>query len=242
VIYEGPGTGHTHAKLSNLSYAYRVCAIDKAGNKSSGAIGKATPSASESDPPWAFISVNQGAEWTKSPVVTLSLTAYDASPPVQMCISNTNSCTAWTTFAAKKTWTLTPVNGEKKVNAWFRDTWGNRTPELTPYSATIFLDTIAPTNVALTVYPGPGHNELGWTTGSDGAGSGIIGYRAVFNKGSIAPSSCRTGTPVPGYDGTSLSLAHYPLVNGTTYAYRVCAIDAAGNMSSGATKTGTPRP
>ena len=32
------------------------------------------------------------------------------------------------------------------------------------------------------------------------------------------------------------------LVDGTTYAYRICALDAVGNMSSGATVTGKPVP
>ncbi len=35
-------------------------------------------------------------------------------------------------------------------------------------------------------------------------------------------------------------MVHTGLVNGTTYGYRVCAIDAAGNISAGATVTGTP--
>jgi hypothetical protein len=78
---------------------------------------------------------------------------------------------------------------------------------------------------------------LDWTGFTD-AGSGIESYKVVFAKGSV-PLSCSTGTMI--YFGTDLSYIHTGLTNGTKYGYRVCAIDKAGNVSTGATATATPQ-
>jgi hypothetical protein len=190
-----------------------------------------------SPPANGSITINSGAEWTKSTAVTLNLTAIDDSPPIQMCISNTTSCTAWTAFAATKTWTLPLGNGAKTVYAWFRDTWGNATPAAIPYTDTIGLDATAPIDGTLTAIPGAGKIELNWSGFID-ALSGTVGYKVVYATG-IAPASCATGAAVPGYDGTSTSYTHTGLIN-LTYGYRICAIDKAGNISRGVTKSAKP--
>jgi hypothetical protein len=122
------------------------------------------------------------------------------------------------------------------VNVWFRDQWGNTTP--VPYSDTIVLDTTAPSNGTVAPAPGDTQLTLNWSGFSD-AHSGIGGYTVRYASGST-PSSCTSGTPVPGYDGTSTTYLHTGLINGTTYGYRVCAIDKAGNTSSGATASTRP--
>ncbi len=190
----------------------------------------ATTGVHEITPPTGSIQINGGAAVTKSATVTLTLTASDDSPPIQMCISNTTSCTSWAALAPTKSWTLTTGNGMKIVYVRFRDTWGNTTP--TPYSASILLDTTAPTNGAVTATAGAGKITLNWNGFSD-AGSGIGGYNVVFATGS-APTTCSIGTVVPGYDGTSTTYIHTGLTYGTTYGYRVYAIDKAGNSSTGA--------
>jgi len=86
--------------------------------------------------------------------------------------------------------------------------------------------------------PGDTQVALNWSGFSD-AHSGVGSYVVRFAMGS-APSSCTSGTAVPGYDGTSTTYTHTGLINGTTYGYRVCAIDMAGNTSSGATATAKP--
>jgi hypothetical protein len=121
------------------------------------------------------------------------------------------------------------------VNVWFQDVWDNVTP--TPYSDTIILDTIGPTNGTLTATPGDTQVTLDWTGFMD-AGSGIESYKVVYAKGSV-PLSCSVGTVI--YSGTALSTTHTGLTNGTKYGYRVCAKDKAGNFSTGATATATPR-
>ncbi|HAM51056.1 MAG TPA: hypothetical protein DCP92_10345, partial [Nitrospiraceae bacterium] len=98
--------------------------------------------------PSGTIIINGGAAASKGTTVTLTLTADSAS---QMCVSNTTSCTAWRALAATTSWTLTPGDGTKTVYVWFRDVWGNTTA--TPYSASIILDTTAPTNGTVTATP-----------------------------------------------------------------------------------------
>jgi hypothetical protein len=44
------------------------------------------------------------------------------------------------------------------------------------------------------------------------------------------------------YIGTETTFAHTGLVNGTLYTYRVCAVDNAGNTSTGATASAAPAP
>ncbi len=191
----------------------------------------------ETNPPTGSITISGGAEATKSTAVTLTLTATDDTPgAIQMCVSNTTTCTAWTAFAGTKSWTLTTGNGTKTVNVWFKDVWGN--VNATPYSDTIILDTTAPTNGTVTAAPGNAQVTLNWSGFIDTV-SGVASYKVVFATGS-APTSCSTGTAI--YSGTNTTYPHTGLTNGTTYYYRVCAIDKAGNMSTGATASAKPGP
>ena len=119
------------------------------------------------------------------------------------------------------------------MNVWFRDELGKDT-SAAPYSDTILLDTTAPANGKVTAVPGNKKLTLNWSGFTDNMpGSGITGYRAVYQIGSSAPSSCSAGTPVPGYVSPATTLVHTGLVNGTTYGYRVCAIDAAATCPRG---------
>lgn len=70
---------------------------------------------------------------------------------------------------------------------------------------------------------------------SDGT-SGIFAYTLVYSTGSI-PDSCSSGTQI--YSGPGPSYDHTELINGTTYYYRLCAQDNAGNVSLGATASAT---
>jgi len=235
--YNGVSTSYIHTGLINATYGYRVCAIDTAGNTSTGTTASAKPLPPETTPPTGLIHINGGVPATKSPSVSLSLTASDESPPIQMCISNTTACSSWTAFAATKSWTLTSGNGTKIVYVWFRDTWGNTTP--TPYSASIILDTIAPTNGTVTATPGAGQITLNWNGFSD-TGSGIASYKIVFSTW-FAPTFCSAGTLINTFDSTASSYVHSGLTKGMTYYYGVCALDNAGNMSTGAMANAKPQ-
>jgi hypothetical protein len=133
---------------------------------------------------------------------------------------------------------LTAGAGTKNVNVWFKDAWGNTTP--TPYSASIVLDITAPANGTITATPGNHQVTLNWDGFTD-SGSGIGSYVVKYAAGSV-PATCTAGTAVPGYDGSSKTCTHTLINNGMTYGYRVCAIDNAGNMSTGATISATPEP
>jgi hypothetical protein len=237
--YGGLDTGATHTGLINQTYGYRVCAIDGAGNLSAGVVCSAKPTAKEFNPPSGGVQINRGAAWTKSAAVTLTLAATDESPPVQMCVSNAATCTTWTAFAPSKPWVLAAGSEVKKVNVWYRDTWGNATPPGAPFTATIRLDTGLPLNGMVTATPGPGEIRLDWNGFDDGA-SRIAGYKVVYALGA-APASCAVGTGLTTYDGTSTTATHAGLIN-VQYGYRVCAVDKAGNTSAGAAKTAKPTP
>lgn len=88
-------------------------------------------------------------------------------------------------------------------------------------------------------HPGNTQVTLNWSGFTDTV-SGKGGYKVVYSTGSF-PYSCSSGTPVPGYDGTSASYTHTGLTNGKTYYYRICAIDKAGNISTGATASAKPQ-
>jgi hypothetical protein len=236
-IYTGTDTTYPHTGLTNgTTYYYLICAIDKAGNMSSGATTSVRP-ISETNPPTGSIVIDEGAEATNNRSVVLTLSASDDSGgPIQMCISNTSSCSSWEPFATTKSWSLTSGNGTKTVYARFRDQWGN--VNTTPYSDTIILDTTSPVNGTVTATPGNTQVRLNWQDFTD-ALSGIDSYKVVYSTKN-APRSCSSGTAI--YTGTDTTYPHTGLINGTTYGYRVCAIDKAGNMSSGATATARPVP
>jgi hypothetical protein len=121
------------------------------------------------------------------------------------------------------------------VYAWFKDAWNNTTA--TAYTDTIVLDTTAPVNGTLTATPGSGQITLNWSGFSD-ASSGIGSYKLVYATGS-APYSCAAGTVLYS-GGLNTTFTHTGLNSSLTYYYRVCAIDNAGNTSTGATKSARP--
>jgi hypothetical protein len=236
--YAGTATTLVHTGLVNgTTYGYRICAIDAVGNISSGATVTGQPVPSDTTPPRGTLTINGGAVATRSTMATLTLTAADdGGGAIQMCLSNTATCGSWAPFEVTKSWGLAAGNGTTTVNVWYRDQWGNMSA--TPNSDTIFRDTTAPTDGTVTATPGDTQLTLNWSGFADTAGSGITGYQTFFQEGSV-PSSC-SGTAVPGYAGTATTLVHTGLTNGTIYGYRVCAIDAADNISSGATASGHP--
>lgn len=235
LVYAGTALSFTHTGLINGTvYGYRLCPADKANNLGAGstATARAVP---ELNAPVGKVTIDQGAPLTRRTAVTLSLSATDASGVIGMCISNTASCTSWEPFTTSKAWTLAKSSGPTTVYAWFKDKYENANAQ--PVSATVTVDITAPTGGTFNAAAGVKQIVLSWTTASDP--SGIDSYRLVYAPGTNPPASCAAG--IVAYKGTSLGFTHGSLVTNTSYSYRLCAIDKAGNVSGGLIKTATAR-
>lgn len=236
-IYSGADLQFSHLGLvDGTLWYYRLCGVDVAGNVSAGITATLMPKP-ESNPPVGGIAINGGAQWTSKLAVTIANNVTDDTAVARMCFSTNKACVFWEKFAPTKSYNLPAGEGAKVVYAWFADVWGNAMPE--PVTATIKLDTIAPTGGAATIVGGDRQLTLSWSGFTDG-GSGVAGYRAVYSSTAVAPASCAVG--LNAYSGSDVGFTHTLLTNGTTYSYRVCAIDAAGNLSKGVTVSAYPAP
>ena len=99
------------------------------------------------------ISINNNATYTQSTSVTLTLSSSGAT---EMCISNTNSCTAWEPYATSKNWTLTSTDENKTVYVWYKDIAGNISDSV---SDSITLDSSAPSGNSVSI-----NNNEAYTT------------------------------------------------------------------------------
>ncbi|MGC4119667.1 MAG: S8 family serine peptidase [Myxococcales bacterium] len=235
-VYSGSGTAATHLGLVNgATWGYRACAVDAAGNLSTGATATAR-AAPEFVAPGGSIVINGGATYTKSAAVTLTLAASDASGVSAMCVSNTTAtCTAWVGFATSYPWKLSTANGKQTVYVAFRDPFGNTSSAV---SSSILLDTVAPKGGTLAATGGGAQVQLAWSGASDLL-SGVASYQLRYAVG-VAPSSCAAGAVA--YAGPATSFTHQGLTNGSTYAYRLCMVDSAGNVGAGPTASARPAP
>jgi len=234
VVYTGRATTIVHSGLTNgLQQSYRVCAFDVAGNVSPGATATATPKP-ESTPPVGSVVIENGATFTNKTTVAVSLAATDASGVPTMCLSTSATpCATWLPYAT--TATVAVGTGTQTVYARFRDRWGN---ESAPATDSIIVDTTAPTMGPLRATAGLKQIEVAWSAASD-AVSGVSSYTLVGTPGTVAPPpGCATGTRL--LVGTATTFIH-ALATGTTYSYRLCAADRAGNVAPGVTITATAR-
>jgi hypothetical protein len=97
--------------------------------------------------PTGSVSINNGAAYTMSETVELTISSTDGTVPpasgvYQMCISNTTDCTAWEAYAVTRAWTLPAGDGDKTVYITFKD---NLDQVSTRYSDSIRLDKTVPT-------------------------------------------------------------------------------------------------
>ena len=236
--------------LSNRTvYAFRVCAIDKAGNIAAGVTKVVEPRA-EFVVPTATVVVNAGAVATNSPTLQVVVNVVENAGLESLCLGfAATGCTTFvpvdpievTATTLTRTVTLpTTTAGVRGVFVTLRDVSGNTMSA--PATDSIILDQAGPTGGTLRVVPGNASATITWTSAAD-APAGIAGYRLAFAE-NAAPATCADGTVLRNEAQltlTAVSFVHTGLVNGTTYGWRLCGVDKAGNVGVGLTVTGQPR-
>ncbi len=206
--------------------------IDLAGN--SEAIKTQTYTI-DSIPPAGTITINNGAPYANKTSVALTLSCTDNIGCVQMELSSDNI--NWSTplkYVTSSPWSLTAGDGPKTLYVKYMDNAGNWSQ---PASAAIILDATAPSDGTLNVTTAAGTASLNWFNFSD-ALSGIASYNLVYSTTGNPPPNCNGGMQI--YYGPGNSYIQPGLLSGTIYYYRLCAIDKAGNISSGATSAAKP--
>lgn len=236
LVEASPATTFTHTGLENgRVYYYRLCATDNVGWENAGAITLARP-APEFNPPTAVVSINAGAAYTNNVNVQVSIDASDASGVASMCVTENSSCTTFVPFAPTAAFRLYQQAGLRRINVFLSDIYGNTST--TPLWDDIVLDLTAATDAALAATASDRRVDLSWGAASDPSGSGVASYRVVYSTASSPAAKCASGTEI--YSGNAVAASHLEAQNGTRYYYRVCAVDRAGNVSSGAVATAVP--
>jgi len=178
---------------------------------------------------------NVPAGWQTADV-TVTLTPADAGSGVastSYCVDTANSCAPGTPYAAPF---LVSGEGTNYVRYSSTDNLGNLQ---TVVSTTLQLDKTAPTDGTLTPAPGNTQIALSWSAATDAA-SGLTSpaYKLVMASGTTTPPADCSGAAL--FTGDALNYTATGLTNGVDYAFRLCATDAAGWVSAGATATAQP--
>jgi parallel beta-helix repeat protein len=121
-----------------------------------------------------------------------------------------------------------------------RDRAQNWAPGAVHYGP-FWIDATPPVDGGLTAVAGSAQVQLTWSGFKD-ATSGLAPatpYRLVVKVGGAPARRCTSGTQI--FSGTAQSFGHQGLTKGLTYYYRLCAVDRAGNTSSGTVKSARPQ-
>lgn len=171
--------------------------------------------------------INGGAAWTKSTTVSVTYSAEDPSGIAKVCLSNSSTtCTQWKAAGGPISIALSRNSQNvMTVYGWFEDGVGNRTTS--PVSQSIRYDATAPTVSAISSSKTSNAIALSWQPATDAA-SGVASYNLVYLKStSTYPASkCTNGTKVP---ASSTGATITGLLANTSYRFKLCVLDAAGN-------------
>ena len=227
---------------SGTTYYVNVKAYDNVGNSTCASSDGITV---DTTPPSTGISGNNSGNWTSSDQ-TITLTPTDASSGVaatKYCVDTLNTCdpvATGTTYTVP--FSVTCASGSactKYIRYYSTDNAGNAE---TVQSAVSRIDKVKPIDTSpFSISAGVGQCSLSWGIATD-TGSGLSAtdaYKLVYSTTASPSIDCSDGTEIPAVT-TGQSYTHTGLTDGSTYNYRVCAIDAVNNISSGLTGSCTP--
>ncbi|GBF89303.1 hypothetical protein Rsub_02180 [Raphidocelis subcapitata] len=194
------------------------------------------------------ISLSSGTGVVATPVLSLVVAAKDVSGVKGLCITAEPEATAalcdpWQEFNAIQSFTLPSSEGTSKVLAFFRDTNGHTSAGV---AASVTIDTSKPKarrrDMDLKTTRSSSSVTLTWS--KDGATddiSDVSGFFVLYRR-YYTPNSCKSKgkrtrlvNAAIGAGGTVTATVK-GLKPGRRYGFRVCAVDAAGNVGGGVTK------
>lgn len=222
-------TGNTTASqlLSTTgNYYFHVAALDTHGNWS-GTVVTGPFKIDAVVPTSGSVSINNGALNTNQVTVTLTVSATDDTSGLnEMAFSNDGTAWLTYTYATSATWTLSTGDGAKTVYAQLRDAAANMSA--TPYTATIFLDRIAP-QVTLTLPRQISATQVvavwtGFDPGEPITGSGIYSYSLGYVRDD--------GTSAQQLLSATVTTTSVPVIGEHTYTFTLGAYDKAGNYTT----------
>jgi uncharacterized repeat protein (TIGR02543 family) len=227
--------GNSFSATVNLAVGMNtitLTATDLAGNATSAA---RTITYDNSAPSLAITNPSQDLA-TASNSLTVSGTVSDSltAPTVTIDFNGQNFTPAIVAGAFSQQLTI-PAEGSYRITATAVDEVGNSSQVI----RNVILDASAPADGTGFTATAAGSYQinLSWSAATDG-GSGLAtaAYKLVRATGATAPADCG-GTPI--YLGSAASYSDTGLAAATQYAYRVCAVDNGGNVSTGLTATST---
>jgi hypothetical protein len=168
-------------------------------------------------------------------VITADVT--DQSGISGVCVGEgLKECTTFEAWDGSIAVELSPADGQKLVQLWFKDGRGNVSRNA--HGVRVSLDRYAPEGGSVSANLRPSAVALDWRGFVD-EGVGVAGYMVVQKEGAF-PADCDDGEVI--YVGEATSTQATDLVMGQRTAWRVCAIDAVGHISAGAVVDAVPRP
>ena len=225
-------TSYRHRDLQpNQTYHYRVSASNSAGRGPVSNVASARTTGSRSTAPYDLVAVPNGPNR-----VDLTWSAPDddgGSPITGYRIEASRNDDAWTNLeedtesrSTKYSHTGLTPGDEWRYRVYAINAIGESRRSNTAIASTAAEKASMPTNLTA-VSAGTSVINLSWTEPADDGGAEITGYQIEVSSGSLAGWVILT----PNTESTSTSYSHTGLGPGTTYHYRVSAVNSAGTSS-----------
>lgn len=181
--------------------------------------------------------LQDGRQVVTSRDVVISADVTDANGIAGVCVGEgLKACADFSPWQGQIEVELSPGEGQKAVQLWFKDGRGNVSPR--PHMARFWLDRFGPEDGGAEATLRPGAVELDWWGFSD-AGVGVVGYLVAQEEGRI-PTSCADGTLIYAGEGTGMRVTD--LTMDQRYGWRICGVDAVGHISTGVVAEAVPYP